>query len=217
MHNPKLTHDEHQEIDAIEAYCVRCKQTVVMENATPVWTKRGTPGTRGECEICGTTVFRMGRTEAHRGLVQPDVSQFKEIAGPPRRRGSRVQATYATYINYSPADLGTARQIAEDLNRTGIPTWFDDSQSANEVSWASGTHPALEDCSMMVVVLSGDALGSETVEQGWSYFRTHRKPVYIVLAEPVEVPDDLRRSPRFDFSQDYKTAFRELVHALASS
>ena len=48
--------------EEIEAYCMTCKQKTPMENPEAIWTRRGAPGTRGTCSICGTTVFRMGKT-----------------------------------------------------------------------------------------------------------------------------------------------------------
>ena len=44
-----------------------------MLDPKPVFTANGTPATRGTCEVCGTTLFRMGRTPAHEGLTAEDV------------------------------------------------------------------------------------------------------------------------------------------------
>jgi DNA topoisomerase-1 len=42
-----------------------------MLNPEAVYTKTGTPGTQGVCEVCGTKLFRMGATAAHEGLAKP--------------------------------------------------------------------------------------------------------------------------------------------------
>ena len=55
----------------MEAYCVKCKQKRELTSAQPVFTASGTAATRGVCPICGTKLFRMGRTEAHAGLQPP--------------------------------------------------------------------------------------------------------------------------------------------------
>jgi DNA topoisomerase-1 len=55
----------------LEAYCVKCRTKREMTGANPVFTDNGTPATRGICPICGTTLFRMGKTPAHEGMVQP--------------------------------------------------------------------------------------------------------------------------------------------------
>ncbi len=214
MQDADSRYNEELEDEEFEAYCVRCKHTVVIQDPTPVWTKRGAPGMRGVCEICGSTVFRMGRTDAHRGMVQPDVSQFRGISGGTRGRGGR-QARHAAYINYAPQDAELAGRLAEDLTRMGFPAWFEEAPGMSRINWAGGVHPALEECSHMVVVLSEAALRSTSVERGWRYFREQRKPTVIVQIEAVEVPDDLRRSPRFDFSQEYRSAFRAMFQTLA--
>jgi DNA topoisomerase I len=55
----------------VEAYCVKCKTKREMSDPQPVFTESGTPASRGVCPVCGTTLYRMGRTPAHEGLVAP--------------------------------------------------------------------------------------------------------------------------------------------------
>jgi DNA topoisomerase-1 len=57
----------------VEAYCVKCKQKRNMIDPEPTFTANGAPATRGVCEVCGTRLFRMGRTPAHQGLQPPVV------------------------------------------------------------------------------------------------------------------------------------------------
>lgn len=57
----------------MEAYCVKCKTKRELVNPIPVFTATGTPGTRGACAVCGTTLFRMGATPAHEDLPKPEV------------------------------------------------------------------------------------------------------------------------------------------------
>ena len=76
----------------MEAYCVKCKQKREMQEAQPVFTASGTPATRGVCPVCGTTLFRMGRTPAHEGLEQPPAAPRKRAAkkGRNSRKGNLV-------------------------------------------------------------------------------------------------------------------------------
>jgi pimeloyl-ACP methyl ester carboxylesterase len=48
---------------SLEAYCVKCKKKRVMLNATEVTMKNGRIALRGTCEVCGTSLYRMGRAE----------------------------------------------------------------------------------------------------------------------------------------------------------
>lgn len=57
----------------IQAFCMKCREKRDMAEPTAVFTSAGTPGTRGKCPTCGTTLFRMGATAAHEGLPKPDV------------------------------------------------------------------------------------------------------------------------------------------------
>ena len=62
----------------MEAYCVKCKKKREIHQPEATFTSSGSPGTRGICSVCGTKVFRMGRTEAHEGLVPPEPVKRKK-------------------------------------------------------------------------------------------------------------------------------------------
>ena len=55
-----------------QAYCFSCKTKRPMDNATAVYTKTGAPGTSGVCSVCGTKMFKTGRTEAHDHIPPPE-------------------------------------------------------------------------------------------------------------------------------------------------
>ncbi len=44
-----------------QAYCVKCRTTREIQNATQVTLKNGRPATQGTCPVCGTKIFRIGR------------------------------------------------------------------------------------------------------------------------------------------------------------
>lgn len=72
----------------MEAYCVKCKAKREIDNPQAEFTVSGAPGTRGTCSICGTTVFRMGRTPNHEGLTPPKTSGKRK--SPRKRAGNLV-------------------------------------------------------------------------------------------------------------------------------
>lgn len=72
----------------MEAYCVKCKEKREMDSPQAVFTKNSTPGTSGTCSVCGTKMFRMGKTEAHQGLTPPENSRRKTRKKP--RNGKLV-------------------------------------------------------------------------------------------------------------------------------
>jgi len=55
----------------LEAYCVKCKTKREIKDPLAVFTKSGTPGTRGKCPVCDANMFLMGKTESHNGLTPP--------------------------------------------------------------------------------------------------------------------------------------------------
>ena len=62
----------------MEAYCVKCKTKREMLNPNAEFTSTGTPGTRATCPVCGTTLYRMGKTDAHEGMVAPPKAPRKK-------------------------------------------------------------------------------------------------------------------------------------------
>ena len=56
----------------MEAYCMKCKTKREIVNPQASFNAAGAPVTRGTCGVCGTTVYRIGRTEAHEGLIKPE-------------------------------------------------------------------------------------------------------------------------------------------------
>lgn len=203
IHGYQMNFDEllDDSLEPIEAYCVHCRETVEMDDPVAVWTRRGVPATRGNCPICGGTVFRMGKSAVHERVSTPEAH--------PRIRLARE----TVYVDFAPADAVIAERLAADLERIGVNCWMHE-QEAPGFNWASGVHPALSGCDRMIYVLSADALHDAPVEQAWRYFREKRKPIIVAQADASAPPDDLRRRPRFDLSTQYKAAFRQLVQAL---
>lgn len=211
LHDPDL----HGDLDEpLEAYCVKCRQSVEIEDPEPVWTRKGAPGTRGFCPICGTTIFRMGRTPAHDALKRPGAIKVTESPAQTRP----IPLTSSTVcINAAPADADLAHRLADGLSSMGISAYLLD-EAERDVHWAGGVHPALQTCARMLVVLSPAALETDAVKTAWTYFREKRKPVVVAQAAPIDVPDALRRAPRVTLDgteDDTRRALRELVQALA--
>jgi len=50
---------------------MKCKTKREIKDPQPVFTGKGTPATQGICPVCGTKMFKMGRTPAHEGMDPP--------------------------------------------------------------------------------------------------------------------------------------------------
>ena len=56
----------------MEAYCVKCKAKREVKDPQALFLNNGTPATRGTCPVCDTSLFRMGKSEAHAGMIAPE-------------------------------------------------------------------------------------------------------------------------------------------------
>ncbi len=70
----------------MEAYCVKCREKREIKDPVADFNAAGAPVTKGVCTVCGTKVYRMGRTEAHEGLPKPEIKRKKEVV----RKGNLV-------------------------------------------------------------------------------------------------------------------------------
>ncbi|MCJ7769371.1 MAG: DUF5679 domain-containing protein [Dehalococcoidales bacterium] len=46
----------------MQAYCVKCRTKREIKNPQRVTLKNGQPATQGVCPVCGTKVFRIGKS-----------------------------------------------------------------------------------------------------------------------------------------------------------
>jgi DNA topoisomerase I len=65
----------------LEAYCVKCKTKREILNPEAGFNASGSPVTKGICPVCGTKLFRIGRTEAHAGLKPPEKDSKRNRSG----------------------------------------------------------------------------------------------------------------------------------------
>ncbi len=56
----------------MEAYCMKCKTKREMNEPAAGFNAKGSPVTIGVCPVCGTKLYKMGRTEAHANLTPPE-------------------------------------------------------------------------------------------------------------------------------------------------
>jgi len=56
----------------VEAFCMKCKTKREIVNPQASFNAATAPVTRGTCGVCGTTLYRIGKTEAHEGMVKPE-------------------------------------------------------------------------------------------------------------------------------------------------
>ena len=55
----------------MEAYCMKCKTKREVQEPEATFNAKASPVTIGKCGVCGTKLYRMGKTPAHEGLTPP--------------------------------------------------------------------------------------------------------------------------------------------------
>jgi DNA topoisomerase-1 len=55
----------------VEGYCVKCRSKREIQDAQAEFNAAGAAVTRGKCPVCGTSVYRIGKTEAHASMTPP--------------------------------------------------------------------------------------------------------------------------------------------------
>jgi len=56
----------------LEAYCMKCKTKREIVDPLASFNAARAPITRGTCGVCGTSLYRIGKTPAHEGMVKPE-------------------------------------------------------------------------------------------------------------------------------------------------
>ena len=51
-----------KEVTRVEAYCVKCRAKREIKDAKSITMKNGRPATQGVCPVCGTKMFRIGKS-----------------------------------------------------------------------------------------------------------------------------------------------------------
>ncbi|MBI5830107.1 MAG: DNA topoisomerase I, partial [Chloroflexi bacterium] len=90
----------------MEAYCFKCKTKREIQSPVAGFNAKGSPVTTGVCAVCGTKMYRMGRTPAHEGLEKPAVISSKE-----RKAAKVVKRSGKLVIVESPAKAKTIQRF----------------------------------------------------------------------------------------------------------
>ncbi len=63
----------------MEAYCMKCKTKREIKDPVAAFNAKASAVTTGICPVCGTKLYRMGKTEAHAGLIAPAKPEKVEV------------------------------------------------------------------------------------------------------------------------------------------
>lgn len=118
------------------------------------------------------------------------------------------------FVSYSRHDEAFARKIAVWLAKTlNMGVWIDVDDIQPGVKWSAAIQDGLDNCEVMVVILTPESMESINVEDEWQYFIDLGKPVVPILLRTTSIPYQLRRIQWIDFSDqdEYNNALRQLI------
>lgn len=118
------------------------------------------------------------------------------------------------FVSYSRHDEAFAKKIAIWLSKTlNMGVWIDVDDIPPGVKWSAAIQDGLDNCEVMVVILTPESMESVNVEDEWQYFIDLGKPVVPILLRTTSIPYQLRRIQWIDFSDsdDYNNSLRQLI------
>jgi hypothetical protein len=95
------------------------------------------------------------------------------------------------FVSYSRRDASKVDAIVSSLDRHGIDAWVDRSKLVGSSDWTAEITRAIRTSDAVVVVLSRAAVQSDDVANEVNLAGEHERPLFPVLLERVEIPDDL--------------------------
>ena len=69
---------------------MKCKTKREIQNPEATFNAKASPVTTGICGVCGTKLYRMGRTPAHEGLIPPEPKPTKPKKKPKKKRKGKL-------------------------------------------------------------------------------------------------------------------------------
>ncbi len=131
--------------------------------------------------------------------------------------GSPARTTGYVFLSYAHKDgADYVRQLATDLQAQGFDPWWDEKILPGE-RWNEAIQAAIEQSSVMVVLLTKRAAASTEIEDEWNYARQRGLlliPVLYPGIKPEAIPIRLRGFQWLDARTDYAEALRRLVETL---
>jgi CRP-like cAMP-binding protein len=155
-------------------------------------------------------VVALSQMVIKRFLVQ-ETKQLLEIA----RLKKRDTPPPKVFLSYARSDEAFVTRLANNLLKQHIDVWIDGYRIDPGKSWARQIGEALDQCGIMLLVLSPAGVASENVEDEWNYYLDQKKPVVSVLHQPCKVPYRLSKLQHVSFHEtDYDDAVARVVATL---
>ncbi|MBN1562886.1 MAG: TIR domain-containing protein [Anaerolineae bacterium] len=140
--------------------------------------------------------------EAELLILQPDVK--------------RAADDITIFISYSRTDWDEfVTGLVDRLDHAGYNVWVDQHLMKGGEDWMDALGKALDQCSLLILVASPDAIASRYVKMEYRYFFHADKPIIPLMLKPVKLPPELHLYQYIDFSMgSLDSHFEQLFQAL---
>lgn len=119
------------------------------------------------------------------------------------------------FISYSRKDAAFIDRLELSLQSVGFNVWVDRSNLLGGQSWSAEVQQAIEQCAVLVVAVSPDALRSAAVRREYEYALQCGKPVFGALVRSARrIPPELRQHMVSDHRQNLLLGVLELALTL---
>jgi hypothetical protein len=127
-----------------------------------------------------------------------------------------MAATAKVFISHSSKDKAFVRRLVGDLKAESVPIWFDEVELRVGDSLRQTIESALLQSSWLLIILSGNSVGSPWVQQELNAafaLELSLRKVFILPAviDDCEIPLFLRDKVYADFRASYDTGLRALL------
>jgi hypothetical protein len=119
------------------------------------------------------------------------------------------------FISYSRIHEPFARRLATALSDSGAEVWIDVEDIPAGMNWSRAIQSGLDQCDMMLVIITPESMSSHNVENEWQYYLDEKKPVIPIKLQDAKTHFQLRRLQHIDFEKlPFETAFAQLVREM---
>lgn len=120
-------------------------------------------------------------------------------------------STEKIFLSYSRRQLYFAEALTLHLQQHGLATWFDLQQIEAGGVWSESLKDGVQEAGRLILVVSTAALESEYVQAEWRGALQRGLPLVLAVYEPVELPEELKGLPTYDFRTRFEHTLERLV------
>jgi len=106
--------------------------------------------------------------------------------------------------------------LVDRLYQSGIPAWVEQYLIPHSEEWRMALEQARMECSMLLVVVSPDAMHQEHLMKIWRHFHNREKNVILLLADTVErLPIGANKSQKIPYNPDTAdVCFQQVIRSI---